>query len=130
MTAVSLLGHRHGQCDSALAALDSIADNPHLANYPYHASTRADLLRRLGHTQAAAQAYQAALSLATNTTERDFLAQRLAEVTDQITAPVLTSTAEHTYAVAYQPAWRVAGWCLWTAQPQVGGTVVASTTTD
>ncbi len=68
---------------AGLAALDTIAEDPHLANYPYLASTRADLLRRLGQTQQAAQAYQAALSLATNTTERDFLAWRLAEVIDQ-----------------------------------------------
>jgi len=65
-----------------LAALDAIADDPRLAAYPYLAATRADLLRRLGRTQDAAHAYQAALSLTANTAERDFLAQRLAEVTD------------------------------------------------
>jgi len=70
---------------AGLAALDTIADNPQLANYPYLASTRADLLRRLGQTQQAAQAYQAALALAANATERDFLARRLAEVTNQTT---------------------------------------------
>ena len=31
---------------AGLAALDTIAEDPHLANYPYLASTRADLLRR------------------------------------------------------------------------------------
>jgi RNA polymerase sigma-70 factor (ECF subfamily) len=50
-------------------------DNMHL----YHA-TRADLLRRLEQRDASAAAYERALELATNRTERDFLARRLAEV--------------------------------------------------
>lgn len=66
---------------AGLAALDTVADDPHLASYPYLAATRADLLRRLGRTDDAAQAYRTALSLATNTAEHDFLARRLAEVT-------------------------------------------------
>ncbi len=67
---------------AGLAALDAVADDPRLATYPYLASTRGDLLRRLGQTRDAAQAYRTALSLATNTAERNFLAQRLTEVTD------------------------------------------------
>lgn len=67
---------------AGLAALDAVADDPRLATYPYLAATRGDLLRRLGQTCDAAQAYRTALSLATNTAERNFLAQRLTEVTD------------------------------------------------
>jgi RNA polymerase sigma-70 factor, ECF subfamily len=66
---------------AGLAALEEVADDPHLATYPYLAATRADLLRRLGQTHDAAQAYRTALSLATNATEKDFLTRRLAEVT-------------------------------------------------
>jgi RNA polymerase sigma-70 factor (ECF subfamily) len=67
---------------AGLAVLDSVADDPRLAAYPYLPATRADLLRRLGRADEAARAYQAALSLATNRAERHFLARRLAEVTD------------------------------------------------
>jgi RNA polymerase sigma-70 factor, ECF subfamily len=58
-----------------------VADDPRLATYPYLATTRADLLRRLGRTHDAAQAYRTALSLAANAAEREFLTRRLAEVT-------------------------------------------------
>jgi RNA polymerase sigma-70 factor (ECF subfamily) len=66
---------------AGLAALDMVADDPRLATYPYLPATRADLLRRLGRTRDAAQAYRTALSLAANAAERDFLTRRLAEVT-------------------------------------------------
>jgi RNA polymerase sigma-70 factor, ECF subfamily len=66
---------------AGLAALDAVADDPHLATYPYLAATRADLLRRLGRSHDAAQAYQDALALAANAAEKDFLTRRLAEVT-------------------------------------------------
>ena len=65
---------------AGLAALDAVADDPHLMTYPYLAATRADLLRRLGRTDDAAQAYRTALSLATNAAEKEFLSRRLAEV--------------------------------------------------
>jgi hypothetical protein len=55
---------------AGLAALEEVADDPHLATYPYLAATRADLLRRLGRTHDAAQAYRTALTLATNATEK------------------------------------------------------------
>ena len=68
---------------AGLAALDPLADDPRLAEYPYLAAARADLLRRLGLARDAAQAYRTALSLATNAAERDFLSRRLAEVSGQ-----------------------------------------------
>src|SRR5205814_383620 len=51
-----------------------------LPGYHLFHSTRADLLRRLGRTAEAAQAYDAALALTENAAERAFLEQRRAEV--------------------------------------------------
>ena len=57
------------------AALE-LVDRLDLARYhPFHA-TRADLLRRLGRTAEAADAYHRALDLATNPAERAFLTRR------------------------------------------------------
>jgi RNA polymerase sigma-70 factor (ECF subfamily) len=47
--------------------------------YPYHAA-RADLLRRMNQREAAADAYQRALDLCTNKTERTYLQRRLEEM--------------------------------------------------
>ena len=47
--------------------------------YPYHAA-RADLLRRTNQREAAADAYERALTLCTNTAERAYLQQRLDEM--------------------------------------------------
>jgi RNA polymerase sigma-70 factor (ECF subfamily) len=44
----------------------------------FHA-VRADLLRRLGRREEAKQAYEAAIALAGNGAEREFLRRRLAE---------------------------------------------------
>jgi RNA polymerase sigma-70 factor, ECF subfamily len=65
---------------AGLVALDAVGGDGRLAGYPYLPAARADLLRRLGRSTEAAEAYRAALSLATNTAERSYLAQRLAEV--------------------------------------------------
>jgi RNA polymerase sigma-70 factor (ECF subfamily) len=62
--------------DVGLAALDGLP----LDRYqPYH-STRADLLRRAGHTPDAIAEYQTALAVTTNDAERRFLERRLAEL--------------------------------------------------
>ena len=55
--------------------LEPALDGMHL----FH-STRADLLRRLGHYEEAAVAYERAVTLATNDAERAFLERRLAGV--------------------------------------------------
>jgi RNA polymerase sigma-70 factor (ECF subfamily) len=47
--------------------------------HPFHA-TRADLLRRLGRTDEAAEAYLRAIELATNSAERNYLQRRRAEI--------------------------------------------------
>ena len=51
-----------------------------LDDYQYLHSTRADLLRRLGRTEEARVAYERALELAHNESERRFLERRLAEL--------------------------------------------------
>jgi RNA polymerase sigma-70 factor, ECF subfamily len=62
---------------AGLVALERLDDDPRLAGYPYLPATRADLLRRLGRMEEAADAYRAALDLASNAAERSFLAGRL-----------------------------------------------------
>jgi RNA polymerase sigma-70 factor (ECF subfamily) len=63
---------------AGLAILDALG--PELDGYqPYHAA-RADLFRRSGDRAAAALAYESALALTQNDSERSFLARRLAEV--------------------------------------------------
>ncbi|MGE5776264.1 MAG: hypothetical protein ACM33V_08590, partial [Chloroflexota bacterium] len=49
--------------------------------YPYHAA-RADLLRRMGQREAAAEAYEQALALCSNSAERAYLQRRLDEMLD------------------------------------------------
>ncbi len=64
--------------EAALALLDGLAtalDDYHL----FHAA-RADLLRRIGASAAAAQSYTRSLALVTNESERRFLERRLREV--------------------------------------------------
>ena len=62
-----------------LLALDSQADG----YYPYHAA-RADLLRRTNQREAAADAYQRAISLCGNSAERTYLQRRLDELLNPI----------------------------------------------
>jgi RNA polymerase sigma-70 factor (ECF subfamily) len=63
---------------AGLAMVDAIEG---LARYHLLHATRADLLRRLGHREAAADAYAKALEHATNSAERAFLQRRIDEVT-------------------------------------------------
>ena len=65
--------------DRALAIIDELA-NGDLEQYHLLHATRADLLRRLGAAEDAAESYQRALALATNERERRFLQRRLHEV--------------------------------------------------
>jgi RNA polymerase sigma-70 factor (ECF subfamily) len=62
----------------ALAEVADLETDDRLAGYHYLPAIKADLLRRLGRTGAAAQAYRQALELAANETERAFLTERLA----------------------------------------------------
>jgi RNA polymerase sigma-70 factor, ECF subfamily len=64
----------------ALAIIDSLAAAGELDNYHLLHAARADLLRRLGSSREAAQAYARALALVGNGSERRFLERRLREV--------------------------------------------------
>jgi RNA polymerase sigma-70 factor, ECF subfamily len=66
-----------GDVAGGLARVDALA--PALDGYHYFHAARADLLRRLGARDGAAEAYSRALELAGNAAEREFLARRLAE---------------------------------------------------
>jgi RNA polymerase sigma-70 factor, ECF subfamily len=66
-----------GDIAGGLARVDALA--PALDGYHYFHAARADLLRRLGARDGAAEAYSRALELAGNAAEREFLARRLAE---------------------------------------------------
>ncbi|WP_427890885.1 RNA polymerase sigma factor [Kribbella sp. GL6] len=66
---------------AVLTELDTLADEPALATYAYLPATRADVLTRLGRTAEAAEAYQQAIQLTANETERRFLTKRLNALT-------------------------------------------------
>jgi RNA polymerase sigma-70 factor (ECF subfamily) len=70
-----------GMPESAQAGLQMLLRLEHQADgfYPYHAA-RADLLRRLNQREAAADAYQRALTLCGNKAERAYLQRRLDEM--------------------------------------------------
>ena len=63
-----------------LSLIDSIVRQGQLADYHHVHSARADLLRRLGRTDEAIEAYERALNLNTQEPERRFLARRIAEL--------------------------------------------------
>ncbi|SEQ03021.1 DUF6596 domain-containing protein [Arthrobacter sp. OV608] len=60
-----------------LAELDALGTEPMLARYPYLAAARADFLVRLGRFEEARGAFEEALILTENDTERRFLQARL-----------------------------------------------------
>jgi RNA polymerase sigma-70 factor (ECF subfamily) len=66
---------------AGLAQIGELEADGRLGGYRYLPAAKADLLRRLGQREAAAQAYRAALALTDNAAEREFLARRLTEVT-------------------------------------------------
>jgi RNA polymerase sigma-70 factor (ECF subfamily) len=69
------LGQARGPA-AGLAALDALAAEPQLTSYHYLPAARAEYLRRLGRLDEARLAYDEALLLARNTTERDYLTAR------------------------------------------------------
>jgi RNA polymerase sigma-70 factor (ECF subfamily) len=72
---------------AGLADIEAIEREGRLAGYRYLPAARADLLRRLGRHEDAAEAYQTALGLTENAAERAFLAGRIAEVCTGGAAP-------------------------------------------
>ena len=65
---------------AGLAEIEQLERDGRLADYRYLPAAKADLLRRLGRAEEAAQAYRSALALTENTAEREFLARRISEV--------------------------------------------------
>ncbi|WP_030434185.1 RNA polymerase sigma factor [Actinoplanes subtropicus] len=65
--------------ETGLALLDALAADRRLAGYHLLPAARGDLLRRLGRTAEAADAYRQALELAGNGPEQAFLRRRLRE---------------------------------------------------
>lgn len=63
---------------AGLALLDQVAGAPDLQHYHLLYAARADLLRRLGRTSEALNAYERALALTQQGAEQRFLAQRIA----------------------------------------------------
>ncbi len=66
--------------EAGLAAISDLERDGRLDGYRYLPAAKADLLRRLGRADEAAQAYRCALELTANQPERDFLTHRLAEL--------------------------------------------------
>jgi RNA polymerase sigma-70 factor (ECF subfamily) len=64
----------------ALELIDELAATGELEDYHLLHAARADMLRRLGDNEEAAESYEAALNLATNDSERRFLERRLREM--------------------------------------------------
>lgn len=66
--------------EQVLAELEALCAEPALQSYPYLPATRADVLSRLGRAAEAISAYDAALALSGNDTERRFLARKRASL--------------------------------------------------
>ncbi len=67
---------------AGLALLDELTADPRLAPYHLLPAARADLLRRLGRSSEAVDAYRSALAGATTDADRTFLAERIREASD------------------------------------------------
>jgi len=67
--------------EAGLAIVDALAATGALRDYHLLPATRADLLRRLGRREEAADAYREAEALASTDAERRYLSRRLAAVT-------------------------------------------------
>jgi RNA polymerase sigma-70 factor, ECF subfamily len=65
---------------AALSLIDEVAASGELGEYHLLHAARADMLRRLGSTDEAAESYELALRLVTNDGERRFLERRLREM--------------------------------------------------
>jgi RNA polymerase sigma-70 factor (ECF subfamily) len=65
---------------AGLARLELLADEPHLATYPYFAAARADFSLRAGDTGAARQWFEEALLLTDNEVERAYLERKLSSI--------------------------------------------------
>jgi RNA polymerase sigma-70 factor, ECF subfamily len=64
----------------ALELIDEVAASGELEDYHLLHAARADMLRRLGSNDEAAESYETALRLVSNDSERRFLERRLREL--------------------------------------------------
>lgn len=76
---VIALGFAAGYAEG-LAELDALGAEPQLARYPYLAAARADFLTRLDRFDDARVAFEEALILTENDTERRYLQTRLSRL--------------------------------------------------
>jgi len=65
--------------ETALAEVEKLEEDGRLPAYQYLPAIKADLLRRLGRTREAGDAYRHAFTLAANEAERAFLAEQIAD---------------------------------------------------
>lgn len=70
--------------ETGLHLLERLGGSGKLDTYHFYHAARADLLRRMGLSAEAAEAYHQALALAGNETESTYLRRRLDEVTSQV----------------------------------------------
>ena len=75
------LEHGGGRVDGPAVALAQV-DRLDLATYHLWHATRADLLRRLGRSAEAREAYDAALALTDNEAERAYLTRRRGQLAE------------------------------------------------
>jgi RNA polymerase sigma-70 factor, ECF subfamily len=71
-------------CEEGLRLVDELAGRGELRGYYLLPAARADMLRRLGRWELAAEAYREALGLVNGEAERRFLARRLAEAMKKV----------------------------------------------
>jgi RNA polymerase sigma-70 factor (ECF subfamily) len=71
-------------CEEGLRLVDELAGRGELRGYYLLPAPRADMLRRLGRWELAAEAYREALGLVNGEAERRFLARRLAEAMKKV----------------------------------------------
>ena len=69
---------------AGLALIDAILARGDLQDYHLAHAAQADMCRRLGRTEQARDAYNAALALARQEPERRFLERRLAELSERL----------------------------------------------
>jgi RNA polymerase sigma-70 factor (ECF subfamily) len=66
--------------ETGLGLIDKLGSSGELQSYHLYHAARADILRRLGRSQEAAEAYRLALGLTGNAVERRYIRRRLAEL--------------------------------------------------
>jgi RNA polymerase sigma-70 factor (ECF subfamily) len=66
--------------ERGLEQINEVGASGRLESYYLFHAARADILRRLGRNTESAEAYEAALKLATNKVEQDYLRERLKQV--------------------------------------------------